>query len=292
MACLRGNALVIGAMKSGTTSIFRWLSSVPSIAPSRRKDTKFFLHEAEGGSFSRGLGWYAEQFPDCSQPHWRLEASTHYAKYPYYTGVPKRIRETLDNPALVYVVRNPLSRTLSHWFHNLVVDGSVSDINTCLSCFDSKYYHYSDYALQLSQYYRHFERNIIFIADITDDAASYESMINLLDFLDIQQPGTQTFRPILDKANSLISNINYRTARSPFHATADNQRAFNRLRAILSSNPDIDLIDLALRFGLDEITLERMVIRLNKKVAELEHLSGTGWQKWIVQHETYLQNYL
>src|SRR5579872_2507705 len=84
----RPNLFIIGAMKSGTTSLHEYLAAHPQIAMSRVKEPGFFVEEL---SFGRGLEWYLSQF-DADERHRFLgESSTHYTKLPVYQGVAERI---------------------------------------------------------------------------------------------------------------------------------------------------------------------------------------------------------
>src|SRR4051794_20416189 len=50
--------LVIGAQRCGTSSLYRWLSGHPEVAPSLRKEVDYFARYND-----RGLGWYRSHFP-------------------------------------------------------------------------------------------------------------------------------------------------------------------------------------------------------------------------------------
>lgn len=107
-------ALVIGAMKSGTTSLFQYLGDHPEILPSRTKQLNFF---SDPEVWSRGLEWYGAQWPGASGAPWHLEAS------PSYT-YPDRARQAADRIAgmdarirLIYLIRDPIERIESHYFH-------------------------------------------------------------------------------------------------------------------------------------------------------------------------------
>lgn len=114
------NLLVIGAMKCGTSSLHRYLGLHPEIAMSGAKELNFFLPAeadragpllGERSSASRGLDWYASQF-DASAPV-RGESSVAYS-FPWFGGVADAIAATLEEPRLIYVVRDPIERMLSH----------------------------------------------------------------------------------------------------------------------------------------------------------------------------------
>lgn len=53
------NFIVIGAMKSGTTSLFRYLEPHPEVFMPRLKELDFFIVE---WNWARGLDWYRRRF--------------------------------------------------------------------------------------------------------------------------------------------------------------------------------------------------------------------------------------
>lgn len=288
MARLRGHALIIGAMKSGTTSLFRWLSSIPGITPSQRKDTKFFIHGSQGGNYSRGVEWYAAQFPQSADAVWRIEASTQYTKHPDYAGVPRRISHVLDSPKLIYIVRNPLERALSHVFHNLVVDGTVTDINACLECSDCKYTCYSDYALQVSQYLNHYALDRICIVEYLDRSSCARPLSALLRSLGLSPMRKSSSLLCLPQENTLAAIMDRRNTQSAFRYSKSNQRAFAKLTDTVSAGPYRNVVELALAFGLRAGILETIIARLKMLILEFEEVSGMKWDRWVAQNERYL----
>ncbi|MEL6640314.1 MAG: sulfotransferase, partial [Pseudomonadota bacterium] len=55
----RRHFIVIGSMKSGTTSLYQRLLAHPEIAMSRMKETDYFV---ESANWPLGEGWYKKQF--------------------------------------------------------------------------------------------------------------------------------------------------------------------------------------------------------------------------------------
>ena len=184
------HCLIIGAMKCGTTALFKYLqrSGSARIAASSKKDTKFFIHPGQNGNWGKGVDWYAAQFHPLQGHPWLLEASTHYTKYPNFPGVAQRIRGTLHNVKLIYLVRNPLQRSLSHFFHNRFVDQESRNINDIIEKQPNKYLNYSNYALQLKQYYEHFEADDLLVINVVEDAYRTQSLDRLQRFLQWNQP--------------------------------------------------------------------------------------------------------
>lgn len=105
------NLFLIGAPKSGTTSLAWMLSQHPEILLTTPKEPNFF-HK---GKFHLGMEHYSEKYlRGFNGERYRLDASQGYmiAKY-----VPERIISTgVDNPHFIFILREPLQRAYSDWF--------------------------------------------------------------------------------------------------------------------------------------------------------------------------------
>jgi len=141
--------LVIGAMKSGTTSLFHYLADHPQIHMSPLKEVDFFIRE---GNWGRGVDWYRRQFSGASRETMAIgEASTSYTKFPEFSGVPERIASTLPDVRLIYVVRDPIERIRSHYQHRVLIGAERAPLDVAV-VEDSRYVDCSRYAFQLEQY--------------------------------------------------------------------------------------------------------------------------------------------
>jgi len=145
------NILVIGAMKSGTTSLYQYLRSHPEIFMSSAKEPAFF-----GRNWNRGLSWYEGLFAGSGNAVAIGEASTEYSVYPHVPGVPRRIADTVPEVRLIYLVRHPIERMMSEYHYNLIkgLEHSVSADESLLNV--PTYEDASRYFLQLQQYLEHF----------------------------------------------------------------------------------------------------------------------------------------
>ena len=146
------NALIIGSMKSGTTSLFRYLETHPDLIGSRVKETNFFLTE---GDFSRGVDWYQSLFSEDGKL--AFEASPNYTKRHLFPGVGERIKRTLPDVKLVFMVRDPIRRMFSHYIHNVAQGREAREPATALLEEGSNYLLTSKYAYQLAEYTQFFE---------------------------------------------------------------------------------------------------------------------------------------
>lgn len=111
--------IIIGAMKSGTTSLFNYLGQHPQIFPSNKKEIHFF----DGGTnqnidnFVKGQSWYRAHFPlknDMVPGSKTFEASPLYIFNPI---APKRIFNLVPDVKIIVILRDPTERAISHYFH-------------------------------------------------------------------------------------------------------------------------------------------------------------------------------
>jgi len=159
------NFLVIGAMKSGTTSLFHYLQAHPQVFMSPLKEVDFF---AASGNWGRGLDWYRRQFDGAGRDVVAIgEASTSYSKYPEYEGVPERIAETLPGVRLIYVVRDPIERIRSHYQHRSLVGAEREPLEVAVLG-DPRYVDCSRYAFQIERYMKVFPRESLLVVSSED----------------------------------------------------------------------------------------------------------------------------
>lgn len=112
--------IIIGAQKSGTSSLFHALTQHPQVRPSIRKEVHYFDDGLEVGqrNFERGPWWYRAHFPlrSALRPGERTgEASPLYLFHP---DAPARIRELAPGARLIALVRDPTRRAISHYLHS------------------------------------------------------------------------------------------------------------------------------------------------------------------------------
>ncbi len=150
--------IVIGAMKAGTTSLFHYLSEHPQIFVHPQKELAYFVAPEQ----RRRVGSY-EDFFESAPPHaFPGDISTQYTKFPQFPHVPGRIRQKVPDARLIYIVRDPIARTISHYHHNLLQGLESAPIEAALRA-DSRYLEFSRYRMQLSFYEQHFPREQILV---------------------------------------------------------------------------------------------------------------------------------
>ncbi|MFC2042752.1 sulfotransferase domain-containing protein [Chloroflexota bacterium] len=105
-----------GAAKSGTTSLFQYMSDHPEICGAITKETGFFLDDdypfpnPRNITYKDGIDEFNKYFVDCHNQIYRLEATPTYL---YSTGTPSRIRNYYSNVKWIFILREPISRLVS-----------------------------------------------------------------------------------------------------------------------------------------------------------------------------------
>jgi hypothetical protein len=178
------NFLVIGVMKGGTTSLHEYLSKHPDIFMTDKKEINFFIDP----HWSNGIEWYSNFFDESGKYLLRGESSPSYSKAHRHKLVVSRIKEVLPEVKLIYIVRNPIDRILSHYIE--AIEGGYApdqDINEFI--FNDPEQHYiltSRYGYQLAAYLKEFSlENIIVIS--SEDLLKHRlgTMNKIFEFLGV-----------------------------------------------------------------------------------------------------------
>ncbi len=113
--------LVIGAQRSGTTSLYQYLQAHHCIGPASTKEVHYFDRR-----FDRSLAWYQGHFPTMvekyqaqlrtRQPFLTGEATPCYLFYPH---APQRVAQSMPDVKLIVLLRNPVDRAYSQYYHAL-----------------------------------------------------------------------------------------------------------------------------------------------------------------------------
>ncbi len=150
--------LIIGAQKSGTTSLANQLSTHNNILISIPKEPHFF---SKNPDWKESISEYHRLFPN---PNSKIcgEASTTYTFSPDFGDVAKRIREYNPNIKLIYIMRQPVDRVISQFSHDTVkANNKPRAIESILS--DASYINRSRYGMQLKPYLDCFPREHILL---------------------------------------------------------------------------------------------------------------------------------
>ena len=84
--------IVMGAMKSATSTLHEQLSMQHGLFMSEEKEPNFFSNDEV---YAKGLDWYSSLFANAPPGAACGESSTHYTKLPTYPQTVARMREAL-----------------------------------------------------------------------------------------------------------------------------------------------------------------------------------------------------
>lgn len=105
----------IGAPKCATTWLFACMSEHPDVFSPDFKEINFFRVSRWGDDYDRyGLEFYARLFDDAPRNAVIGDFSPNLLEDPY---APERLRALLPDARLIVMLRNPIDRTHSHYYH-------------------------------------------------------------------------------------------------------------------------------------------------------------------------------
>lgn len=146
--------VIIGAMKSATSSLYDQLTGQPGIFMCTPKEPNFF---SDAEQYSKGMSWYENLFAYADKESLLGEASTHYTKLPTHPETVQRIKEHLPDARFIYVMRHPLNRLVSHYIHEWSTGVYHCNIDEAVDKYP-ELISYGRYAMQLEPYFEAFGR--------------------------------------------------------------------------------------------------------------------------------------
>ncbi len=100
--------VIIGAIRSGTTSLARHLGAHPQIYVARQKEIRYF-----NSGLEKGVEWYASQFDRTLPSQICGEATPAYMSN---AEAMRRMSEVIPDARLIAMVREPSNRAWSHYW--------------------------------------------------------------------------------------------------------------------------------------------------------------------------------
>ncbi|WP_296591073.1 sulfotransferase [Methylophaga sp.] len=140
--------IIIGAMKSATSTLHEQLALQPGFFMSTPKEPNFF---SDDEIYELGLDWYANLYSASDVGDICGESSTHYTKLPDYPQTIERMKAYLPSLKLIYVIRHPIDRLVSHYIHQWSQNVIKVNINQAIDEFD-ELVNYSRYSMQLAPF--------------------------------------------------------------------------------------------------------------------------------------------
>jgi len=199
---------VIGVVRSGTTSLYHYLSQHPSIAPAAYDELGYF-----DDNYHLGVNWYKSLFPTKFTRNKIIKKHGKFLTYdvtPFYIYNPlvaKRIFESFPKAKIISNLRNPIDRAYSNYndavemgdmkipFEEVVqiamdeIDKNKSKLNNEAYIVDTYYENIlarGFYADQLKIWFKKFQKNQLLMIPSEDLAQKTDQILTkIFEFLDL-----------------------------------------------------------------------------------------------------------
>ncbi|MDM8522378.1 sulfotransferase [Desulfococcaceae bacterium HSG8] len=193
--------VIIGAQKSGTTSLYSYLIQHPCVRPGYKKEVHFFDNPDH---FRKGAGWYRAHFPSDLPRRIRSEAAAITGEatpsYLCHPDVPARMYQVIPHAKFIVLLRNPVYRAYSHYNHRVKHGTETLPFEAALKKNSEKFSSYlarGIYADQLERWMRIFPREQFLILGSEDFFRNPEdALLRVVSFLDLPHwnPDPKIFR--------------------------------------------------------------------------------------------------
>jgi len=190
------NVYMIGAQKAGTTSLAFLLDQHPDICLSVPKEPDFFTKH-----WDKGFDWYQQRY-ECGYAKVYLDASTSYSLARFsnkpvvkqvlpFSMVPPRIFDLSPKAKFIYILREPIARTYSAYWHSVRSGVEARSFQIAvmndLGNPDNFYLRGSHYYAQLSLYLEKFPLESFLILFFEDLKKDQKAVVNkCFDFLQVE----------------------------------------------------------------------------------------------------------
>lgn len=144
--------IIIGAMKSATSTLHEQLARQPGIFMTTPKEPYFF---SDDPVYAQGIDWYKNLFSSANATDLKGESTTHYTKLPTYPQTLERIEKHVPDAKFIYVMRHPVERLVSQYIHHWTereVTVSLDEAVATMPILTA----YSQYTMQLTPYFERF----------------------------------------------------------------------------------------------------------------------------------------
>lgn len=194
--------MIIGAQKSGTTTLYKLLNSHPSLEGGEKKEPAFF---------SKSTNWKAELDDYESlfirnDDKLKFEASTTYTIFPHYNlEIWNDIYTYNPQMKFIYIIREPVARIISSYMHHY--ERGYTDLPLHEAMFQfPRLLDFTRYATQITPYIERFGRENVHICFFEDLVSNPGKLLDeLAKFLGVA-PGQ--FRKIERvHANNSLDNV-------------------------------------------------------------------------------------
>ncbi len=269
------NLIVIGAMKCATTSLHWYLDLHPEVAMSRPKAVNLFVTQRELGATD--IKEYRSRFP--ADVPVRGESSPSYTKKQMYPGVPERISRFLPDVRLVYIIRDPIERIISHYAHAWASRMEERELDEALDNLEQNHFvEPSLYHAQLSAFLEYYPLSQIHVTTLERLKTHSEStMREVFHFLGVE---SSFVSPDFGQAQHSSREKRRVTRVGQFARQKLGRHRVQRLRRTLPIDSLFYEAQSVPRPILNDRLRHRLEERLVDDVRDLRALTGLAFEQW------------
>jgi hypothetical protein len=217
--------ILAGAPKCGTSSLWSYLRQHPDVFMPADKELFYFDF-----NYDRGVNWYEKQFEGHTDEHAVGEATVWYMRW---STVPERMHALLPDVKLIFVLRNPIDRARSNFWHDFrdgqypftmtfseFIRSPIRDNRTIIS--SGKY---ADHFQRFEQYFDREQFLILLFEDLKERPT--ESLQRIYEFIGVDP----TFEPNTDDRLNVSWGFQY------LDALRQVNRLFRPVKTVASETP-------------------------------------------------------
>lgn len=280
------NFAIVGAMKSGTSSLHKLLASHSQVSLPRIKETNFFIAER---NLAKGFDWYWAQFDDTTKI--LGEASPNYSKKHVFSEVPYRLHRHNPDLKIIYIVRDPIKRASSHYSH-VVLRGLMREQEFLPGRSGySNILNTSRYFSQIEEFRKFFCEDNIHILDFSELAQNLESVkFQLKEIIGLEDdfPSAGRVHQNATQATAQQSELYMRIARSSLYQKFRKNAFLSRFYRSLPQKAHSQLRNLKSRSQprrlpkLPDVTIESLRRDLHSDVTRFRDFAGRDFSDWVL----------
>lgn len=215
--------LCLGIQKAGTSWLYRMVSQHPQVHTSDPKELHFFNRDY---NYEKGSQWYLDHFkaklgtqasgeftPDYL---WIRDEHREVPGFESTPDVPRRVVDMLPNLQLIVILRNPVARAISSYYHH--IGAARLSPNRRIGAIGDQWGIRSmgHYAAHLERWFMHFPRERFLILIYEEDLAQEnqpKTLARVFEHVGVDRSFTPANRSV--RYNRRRSHFDYRLARLP-----------------------------------------------------------------------------
>jgi hypothetical protein len=206
---MRPSYLIVGTMKGGTTALHDFICKHPDVVPPKQKEIHYFSLFPH-----KGIDWYLEHF-QTTKNKITGEASPTYFHAACTPGIPRLIKAFNPQMKLILIVRDPIERAVSHFYHfrnvnkiKQIIDIDINEFfyrphsamlrqTTQLDFYLNQIITFSLYSRKLKAYLSVFDRDQILVIDSAELKNSARTvMTRVFDHLGVENYYHDVFQQV------------------------------------------------------------------------------------------------